>query len=146
MYASNAHVIRRATEADAESLNRLADLTSQPPLEGRVLIAQIDGTTVAAVSVDDRRSLSDPGCFIGYLLPCLRARAEALIAYEAEPSLSVRIAAAVPQSYRPQATQRTEHAVKRGTTRRATGTDHGRPRVRTASMAGSGALAPPTRW
>jgi len=145
MYASNTHHIRLATDVDAESLSRLADLTSQPRLVGRVLIAQVDGKTVAAVSVDDGRTMADPGCFIGYLLPCLRARAQALIAYEAEPSLPARMIAAIPESYRSPATERTDHVSAREPARRAAGADHRRRRVRTGGLTRSGAASVPGR-
>lgn len=141
MYASNAHLIRLATADDADSLSRLAELTSQPPLEGRVLIAQVDGTTVAAISVGDRRTLADPGCLIGYLLPCLRARAQALVAYEAEPSLPARIRAALPDHYR--SAGQTQHVVRRESARAGTG--HRRRRVRTVPLTVSGSSAAPGR-
>jgi hypothetical protein len=142
MYASNSHLIRLATDADADSLSRLAELTSQTPLGGRVLVAQVDGTTVAAISVDEGRTLADPGCFIGYLLPCLRARAQALRAYEAEPSLPARMLAAVPERYRTGG-EKTEHVSKRG--RRATRTHQRRPQVRPRSLTGSGSRTSPGR-
>jgi hypothetical protein len=145
MYASNTHHIRLATDADAESLSRLADLTSQRPLAGRVLIAQVDGKTVAAVSVDDGRTMADPGCFIGYLLPCLRARAQALIAYETEPSLPARMIAAIPESYRPRVTKQTEPVSTREPARRTAGADHRRRRVRAGALTRRGAASLPGR-
>jgi hypothetical protein len=140
MYASNTHLIRLATDDDADSLSRLAELSSQRPLEGRVLIAQVDGTTVAAISVDDRRTLTDPACLIAYLLPCLRARAQAMVAYEAEPSLPARMRAALPDRYRSPGTIRVSRRES------ATGgTGHGRRRVRTAPLTGSAAASAPGR-
>jgi hypothetical protein len=138
MYASNTHNIRLATDADADSLSRLAELTSQAPLTGRVLVAQVDGTTVAAISIDEGRTLADPGCFIGYLLPCLRARAQALLAYEAEPSLPARMVAALPERYRAAAAEETEHVSTREPARRVRGTHRRRPGVRTGSLTTSG--------
>jgi hypothetical protein len=138
----NTHLIRLATDADADSLGHLAELTSQAPLVGRVLVAQVDGATV---SVDDGRTLADPRCFIGYLLPRLRARAQALIAYEAEPSLRARMVAALPEGYRSRAAGQAEHGSRRDSARRATGADHRRRQVRTASPTASGSSPSPGR-
>jgi hypothetical protein len=142
MYASNSHLIRLATDADTDSLTRLAEVTSQPPLVGRVLVAQVDGTTVAAISVDDGKTLADPECFIGYLVPCLRARAHALVAYEAEPSLPARMVAPLPESYRSHAAGQNEKRRPAGRTPSALRRWR---RVRRAALAGSGASPAPGR-
>jgi hypothetical protein len=51
--------LRRATGADADSLDRLAELEEAAPLDGEVLVAELDGAVVAAVSVRDGRALAD---------------------------------------------------------------------------------------
>jgi hypothetical protein len=52
--------IRLAYPDDLAVLGRLAALDSQRPLEGDVLIAEIDGVAVAALSVDSGRVVADP--------------------------------------------------------------------------------------
>lgn len=96
MYAANTYRIHLATDEDAAGLHTLAELNSHAPLVGRVLIAYVDGTPAAAISVEDQTVLTHPDVYTDYLVPCLRARVHALLAYQAEPSLSKRILAAVP--------------------------------------------------
>ena len=139
MYAANTPLIRIATEADADSLTGLAELTAQAPLAGRLLVAQAAGTTVGAISLKDGRSLSDPDCLIGDVVPALRARAQALMAYEAEPSLPVRMVAALPESYRSHAAALTEPVREREPARRLTVAKHRRRRVRRLALATAGA-------
>ena len=53
--------IRFAYPDDELALRRLAAVDSQRPLEGRVLVAEVDGDIWAAVSVDgDGRTIADP--------------------------------------------------------------------------------------
>ncbi|HEX3277742.1 MAG TPA: hypothetical protein VHR40_04420 [Thermoleophilaceae bacterium] len=56
----NPITIRRSTASDASQLRRLAELDSARPLAGQALIAEHGGHPVAAVSLDDRRSIADP--------------------------------------------------------------------------------------
>ena len=51
---------RRSSDADTPSLHELAELDSAPPLEGPVLMAELDSRPVAAISLDGRRSIADP--------------------------------------------------------------------------------------
>jgi len=60
MYAANSYVLRLATDADAPTLSRLADLDGKEPLEGSVLIGELHGEPVAALSLRDDRTISDP--------------------------------------------------------------------------------------
>ena len=53
-------VIRRATEADAATLERLAALDDALPLVGDVLLAEVDGRALAAVLVRDDAVIADP--------------------------------------------------------------------------------------
>jgi hypothetical protein len=99
MFAGNIHVIRLATEEDAVGLRRLAELDSQRPLAGRVLIGEIDGTPAAAVSLGDGRVIADPFRNTVPLVSYLRVRLQALQTYEATPSLRERIRAALPAWY-----------------------------------------------
>jgi hypothetical protein len=52
--------IRVATPEDARALQRLAYLDSARPLTGRVLVAESDGSPVAAVSLDHGALIADP--------------------------------------------------------------------------------------
>jgi hypothetical protein len=95
MYASH-HRIRMAGDDDALALHRLARLDAQDPLAGPVLVGEISGTVVAAVSLADDRSITDPFVPTDHLLIALRARAKGIRAFEHTPSLRERIRAAVP--------------------------------------------------
>jgi hypothetical protein len=70
--------LRLATPDDAEVLRRLAALDEQRELEGAVLIAFVDSTAVAALSVKDGRSVADPFVLTRELVALLRLRAEHL--------------------------------------------------------------------
>lgn len=95
MFAANTYDIRLATEEDDPSLSWLAYLDSGRPLQHPVLICQIGGEPAAAMSLADHRIVTDPHRRTDHLLACLRVRADALRAYEATPSLRVRMLAAV---------------------------------------------------
>jgi len=47
-------------DGDERTVRRLALLDSQRPLKGDVLVARIDGTTVAALSPKSGRVVADP--------------------------------------------------------------------------------------
>jgi hypothetical protein len=94
MFPANTHTIRLATEDDAETLRRLAEIDSQPQLTGRVLIAEVDDTAIAALALDDRRAVADPFRKTGGALALLRMRASGMTSYERTPSLRDRIRAA----------------------------------------------------
>jgi len=98
MFAANTYDIHLATKEDDASLSRLADLDSGRPLRSPVLIGQIGGEPAAAMSLADRRIVTDPHRRTDHLLACLRVRADALRTYEATPSLRARMLAAVSAS------------------------------------------------
>ena len=52
--------IRLASAEDAPALRRLAQLDSANPLAGRVLLAELDGQSVAAVSLESGSTIADP--------------------------------------------------------------------------------------
>jgi hypothetical protein len=52
--------IRHSNEADTPMLRLLAELDSAPPIEGQVLMAEVDRRAVAAISLDGRRAIADP--------------------------------------------------------------------------------------
>jgi hypothetical protein len=94
MFPANAYTIRLATEEDAATLRRLAALDSRPQLRGRVLIAEDDHVPVAALAVEDGRTVADPFRRTDMPLVLLRMRASALVVHERTPSLAERIRAA----------------------------------------------------
>jgi hypothetical protein len=99
MYASH-HRIRMAGDDDALPLRRLARLDAQAPLAGPVLVGEIGGTPVAAVSLADDRAITDPFIPTDHLIIALRARAKGIQAFERTPSLRERIRAGVPVAAR----------------------------------------------
>jgi hypothetical protein len=100
MYAANSYVIRRATDADDVALTRLAALDSQPRLRGSILIGELDGEPVAALSLADDRAIADPFRPTAHLVASMRVRARGLHAVEHMPSLRDRLLAGLPTSYR----------------------------------------------
>jgi hypothetical protein len=95
MYSATAYAIRRTTEADAPTLRRLAELDSQRPLDGPVLIGEIRGRPAAAVSLTDGRVIADPFRNTGHLRRILHLRFDGFRAYSRTPSLSQRLRAGV---------------------------------------------------
>jgi hypothetical protein len=93
MIAANAFSIRFADSQDDEAIGRLTD--GSAPLEGRVLVGEIDGAPAAAMSLRDGRLVTGPHS-TGRLATALRMRAGAIRAYEAQPSLRKRLLAAFP--------------------------------------------------
>jgi hypothetical protein len=70
---SSALVLRPATSADADDLERLARLDSARPLTGEVVLASVDGEVRAALSVETGRAVADPFYPSLELVPLLRA-------------------------------------------------------------------------
>ena len=91
MYPANSHVIRRATEEDAYALRELAELDSQRPLGGNILIGEIDAQAAAAISLNDNRVVADPFQRTVQITQLLRMRAASLHAFERTPSLRDRM-------------------------------------------------------
>jgi hypothetical protein len=67
--------VRRATDGDAAALVRLAALDSANVLPGPVLVAEVDGTPMAAISLADGRVVADPFERTADLVELLRVRA-----------------------------------------------------------------------
>jgi hypothetical protein len=67
--------LRPAREVDSGALRRLAQLDSQRPLTGDVLLAEADGRPVAALSISEQRVTADPFTDTSNVIPLLRARA-----------------------------------------------------------------------
>jgi hypothetical protein len=100
MYAANSYVIRLATDTDAAALSRLATIDGKPPLEGTILVGELHGDPVAAISLDDDRAISDPFRPTAHLLATMRVRARGLQAVQHMPSLRDRLLAGLPATYR----------------------------------------------
>jgi|SRR5579859_3668472 len=67
-------ILRLAQSDDADRVRRLAVLDEAPALEGQVLLALVDDTPVAALSLGDGRTVSDPFVFTEDALALLRLR------------------------------------------------------------------------
>jgi hypothetical protein len=106
MYAAHSYVLRLAGDADAETLSRLAALDEAAPLEGAILIGELHGEPVAALSLTDGRAVSDPFRPTAHLLATMRTRAHGLRAVEEMPSLRERLLAGLPLTYRGRAAGR----------------------------------------
>ena len=86
MFSATTYTIRPATEIEESTLREL---------RGLVLIGEVDGRPVAAMSVADGRTVTNPFQPNANLLAHLRMRAGALRAIERVPSLRARLRAAV---------------------------------------------------
>jgi hypothetical protein len=68
-------VIRLAVAADAGSLRRLAHMDSARPLSGQALLAEQDGSVIAALSLRDGAAIADPFVASAEAVAMLRLRA-----------------------------------------------------------------------
>jgi hypothetical protein len=68
-------VVRRGHPADIDALADLAALDSTRPLSGRVIVAELDGNVVAAISLHDGRVVADPFVPTADLVDILRVQA-----------------------------------------------------------------------
>jgi hypothetical protein len=75
---SRALTLRHAVPADADELDRLAQLDSRRAPRGVVLVAEVGGELWAAVSLDDMHAVADPFRPTGELVALLFARARQL--------------------------------------------------------------------
>jgi hypothetical protein len=91
MYAANTYKIRMATDDDAEALRRLAELDSQRPLGGRIMIGELDGAPAAALALDTGRAIADPFRPTAHLVASMRTRAAGVVAVERKPALRDRL-------------------------------------------------------
>ena len=65
--------IRHGNEADTPMLRLLAELDSAPPIDGPVLVAELEDRAVAAISLDGRREIADPFVRTREVVALLRA-------------------------------------------------------------------------
>ncbi|HEX8647302.1 MAG TPA: hypothetical protein VF715_10410 [Thermoleophilaceae bacterium] len=82
--------IRRAGPHDAPALCRLAALDSASPLRGEVLMAEVDGVALAALSLSDGACVADPFSPTAELLALLRVRRQQLGGVEPPRGRGVR--------------------------------------------------------
>ena len=70
--------IRLAVPADADGIDRLAQLDSRRAPRGLVIVAEVAGDLWAAISVDDGHAVADPFRPTGELVALLTARSRQL--------------------------------------------------------------------
>ena len=70
--------LRYASGADDAHLRHLAALACARPLRGEVLVAEVDGSPIAAVSVATGRSVADPFLPTAHAVQMLRLQASQL--------------------------------------------------------------------
>lgn len=126
MFAANTYLIRRATDDDAVSLSRLAELDAVDPLLGHALIGHISGEPAAAISIADGRIVADPRRCTDHLVACLRVRANALHTFEATPSLPMRMLAALSVADQDSRAQGVSSPHRKSATGKKTGKRHRR--------------------
>ena len=73
-------MIRTSEANDARELLRLAQLDSADPIEGRALIAEVNGSVRAALPLDGGRPIADPFAETAHVVQLLSAHAHALAA------------------------------------------------------------------
>ena len=89
------YTIRAAAPADREELRRLAAVDSQPVPRGAVLLAEVDGRIVAAVSMATGRAVADPFLPTSALIAALRTTRTNHLRNGRMPSLRDRIVASL---------------------------------------------------
>jgi len=75
---TSALTLRLAVPADAEALDRLAQLDSRRAPRGAVIVAEVAGDIWAAISVDDGHAVADPFRPTGELVALLVERSRQL--------------------------------------------------------------------
>ncbi|HEX6391472.1 MAG TPA: hypothetical protein VFZ89_18555 [Solirubrobacteraceae bacterium] len=70
--------VRSATDEDRDQVRTLAGLDSARPLSGPVLLGELDGACVAALSLNDGRVVADPFVRTTGVAALLRTRASQL--------------------------------------------------------------------
>jgi hypothetical protein len=80
MFDSSVIAFRTATSEDDSLLRDLSALDSHPPLQRPAVIAVVDGSAVAALSLRDGQIVADPFTRTEDVVGLLRARVAALAA------------------------------------------------------------------
>jgi hypothetical protein len=89
--ADTTFTIRRASDADAIAVARLAELDSASPPTGELLLAEVAGELWAAVEVEGGAAIADPFRPSGDLVELLRFRAARMRRELAEPARRPRL-------------------------------------------------------
>jgi len=76
--ADDSVALRLCSVHDDAALERLAVLEGRPSPRGRFVLAEVDGTVVAALPLNGGKPLADPFRPTAHLLPLLRLRASQL--------------------------------------------------------------------
>ncbi len=87
--SSPALTLRYAVPADADALDRLAQLDSRHAPRGVVLVAEVGGELWAAISVDGHQAVADPFRPTGEVVALLAQRARQLRRSERGPRLGL---------------------------------------------------------
>jgi hypothetical protein len=83
-------ILRRSTALDAAAIDRLVELEEAEPVVGESLVAELDGTVVAAVALADGRAVADIFRPTAELVRMLRDRREQLIRARRLPASATR--------------------------------------------------------
>jgi hypothetical protein len=83
--------IRHATHADEAALRRLAALDSSRVPNGELLVAELDGRLVAALSVDTGAAIADPFEHTAAIVDSLRAHSRRQSRPALRPALLGRV-------------------------------------------------------
>jgi hypothetical protein len=77
-------LLRMTTVGDAEAIVRLAALECMPVPDSRCVIAEVDGTVVAALPLRGGRVIADPFRPTAHLVPLLELRAKQLVSTQSQ--------------------------------------------------------------
>jgi hypothetical protein len=72
----NELLLRADRPTDEQALRQLAALDSVRPIQGRALVAEVDGHAVAAIGIDDGKVVADPFQHTAEVVELLKVRAE----------------------------------------------------------------------
>lgn len=75
-----------ATSEDARTLKRLADVDSAAPLTGQVMLAEVDGKCLAAMSLDTGSMTANPFKRTAAIVAHLHMQREQVIRRDEEPA------------------------------------------------------------
>lgn len=77
-------VLRADRPTDESTLRRLAALDSTRPIQGRALMAEVDGRAVAAIGLTDGRVVADPFVKTAEVVELLKVRADRMQPVDAD--------------------------------------------------------------
>lgn len=83
-------VVRLATPADDAAIQRVASLDGRKAPAGRVLVAEVDGEVIAALSVAGRQAVADPFRWTSDVVALMEMCAEQVATAEPHPAAEAR--------------------------------------------------------